>query len=216
MKQKIDELSGEVLHLKSQLTQMKFNPNIPVTLENIFSNEDLFKNFQNNKAGILKEFQTNNEFKSKTIDYLEDAMSKGMLAIGCSTQLLWPEVNDYAVMIAEAEKIVIEKVSKQGIDDWETILDLSYIQMMLRSSCLPCSSQFKKCPVCSCSSKDLENLLRDQNFQLDFKFLASKNMDGRRFIGNSGWVKICGEDIEDQNMYRQAILHLRRIHKKAV
>merc|ERR1712000_788441 len=53
--------------------------------------------------------------------------------------------------------------------DWETALDLSYIQMNLRNNTLPCFTHFQNCPVCCCSTpQDLENLLKEHEINLDF------------------------------------------------
>ena len=108
---------------------------------------------------------------------------------------------------------IFDLCSTYGIDDLDTILDLGYIQMMLRSNNLPCPKHFETCPVC-CSStpKELENLMKEHNLEFDFELLERKNINGPRFIGNSLWIKKCGEKI-DQKLFRKAFQTLKKLHK---
>ena len=240
-------------------------------LKNIFSNElDEFKKHNNQPNEILKEFNTNAESKRNITRYLEESMSKGIIPIGSSGKKLWSDFLDYATMIAETEKIVLEKMENNvkhcenfiswndvqnddnmklslvfnsfglsqstinvlgpnlsGLEfidedifdicfdysiDWETALDLSYIQMNLRNNTLPCFTHFQNCPVCCCSTpQDLENLLKEHEINLDFTLLKRKNINGPRFIGNSAWLRRCGENI-DQNQFRSAIQRMKQLH----
>ena len=108
---------------------------------------------------------------------------------------------------------IFDLCSTHGIDDLATILDLGYIQMMLRTNNLPCRNHFETCSVCCCSTpKDLENLMKEHNLEFDFDLLERKNINGPRFIGNSRWVKICGENI-DQKLYRKAFQTVKKLHK---
>ena len=119
-----------------------------------------------------------------------------------------PEVN--GMVFAED---IFDLCSTHGIDDLATILDLGYIQMMLRTNNLPCSKHFETCPVCCCSTpKDLENLMREHELDFDFDLLERKNINGPRFIGNSRWVKICGETI-DQRKFQKAFTTVKKLHK---
>ena len=121
---------------------------------------------------------------------------------------LGPEVNGTVF-----DQDIFDLCSTYGIDDWETILDLGYIQMMLNRGNLPCRNHFETCPVCCCStSKDLENLMKEHNLKFDFDLLERKNINGPRFIGNSRWVKICGEKI-DQKQYQKAFRTVKKLHK---
>ena len=108
---------------------------------------------------------------------------------------------------------IFDLCSTHGIDDLATILDLGYIQMMLRTNNLPCRNHFQTCPVCCCSTpKDLENLMKEHNLEFDFDLLERKNINGPRFVGNSRWVKICGEEI-DQKKHRKAFQTVKRLHR---
>ena len=109
---------------------------------------------------------------------------------------------------------IFDLCSTCGIDDFTTILDLGYIQMMLNRGNLPCRKHFESCPVCCCSTpKDLENLMKEHNLEFDFDLLERKNINGPRFIGNSRcWVKICGEKI-DREQYRKAFQTVYQLHK---
>ena len=108
---------------------------------------------------------------------------------------------------------IFDLCSTCGIDDLDTILDLGYIQMMLRSNTLPCSIHFETCPVCCCSTpKDLENLMKEHNLDFDFDLLERKNINGPRFIANTRWVKQCGEKI-DQKLFRKAFQTVKKLHK---
>ena len=108
---------------------------------------------------------------------------------------------------------IFDLCSTYGIDDLATILDLGYIQMMMRTSNLPCRNHFETCPVCCCSTpKDLENLMKEHNLKFDFDLLERKNINGPRFVGNSRWVKICGEEI-DQKQHRKAFQTVKKLHK---
>ena len=108
---------------------------------------------------------------------------------------------------------IFDLCSTYGIDDLATILDLGYIQMMMRTNNLPCRNHFETCPVCCCSTpKDLENLMKEHNLKFDFDLLERKNINGPRFVGNSRWVKICGEEI-DQKQHRKAFQTLKKLHK---
>jgi len=119
-----------------------------------------------------------------------------------------PEVN--GMVFAEE---IFDLCSTHGIDDLATILDLGYIQMMLRTNNLPCRNHFETCPVCCCSTpKDLENLMREHELDFDFDLLERKNINGPRFIGNSRWVKICGERI-DQKLFLKAFKTVKKLHK---
>ena len=118
-----------------------------------------------------------------------------------------PEVNGIRF-----DEDIFDVCSTCGIDDLETILDLGYIQMMLRTNNLPCSKHFETCPVCSCSTpKDLENLMGKHNLDFDFDLLERKNINGPRFIGNSRWVRICGERI-DQKKFQKAFTTVKKLH----
>ena len=100
-------------------------------------------------------------------------------------QKLGPEVNgsDFDLAIFDGNPVC-------GIDDLNTILDLGYIQMMLRSSNLPCLKHFETCTVCCCSTpKELENLMKEHKLEFDFSLLERKNINGPRFISNSHWIK---------------------------
>merc|ERR1712000_626755 len=93
---------------------------------------------------------------------------------------LGPEV-DGAVF----DQDIFDLCSTYGIDDWDTILDLGYIQMIWRSNNLPCRNHFETCPVCCCSTpKDLENLLKEHNLDLDFDLLERKNFTKLMIIRN--------------------------------
>jgi len=119
-----------------------------------------------------------------------------------------PEV-DGAVFDQE----IFDLCSTYGIDDLGTILDLGYIQMMLRSNNLPCRNHFETCPVCCCSTpKDLENLMKEHNLEFDFTLLERKNINGPRFISNTLWVKKCGEKI-DQKLFLKAFRSVKKLHK---
>ena len=108
---------------------------------------------------------------------------------------------------------IFDLCSTYGIDDWETILDLGYIQMMLNRGNLPCRNHFETCPVCCCSTpKDLENLMREHNLEFDFDLLKRKNINGPRFIANTLWVKKCGEKI-DQKLLLKAFRSVKKLHK---
>ena len=123
-------------------------------------------------------------------------------------QKFGPEVN--GMVFAED---IFDVCSTCGIDDWSTILDLGYIQMMLRTNNLPCSKHFETCPVCCCStSKDLANLMKEHNLDFDFDLLERKNINGPRFIGNTSWVQKSGEKI-DKKLLRQAFQTLKKLHK---
>ena len=108
---------------------------------------------------------------------------------------------------------IFDLCSNYCIDDLGTILDLGYIQMMLRSNNLPCRNHFETCPVC-CSSTpmDLENLMKEHNLDFDFDLLRRKNINGPRFIGNTRWVKTCGEKI-DQKLFLKAFRTVKKLHK---
>ena len=275
-------LPGEVKPLKQQLTfkpkknELKDEGKISNCgindLKNIFANKlDEFKKHNNQSNEILKEFNTNAQSKRNISRYLEESMSKGIIPIGCPGKKLWSDFLDYATMIAETEKIVLEKMENNvkhcenfiswndvqsgddnmkltlifnsfglsqstinvlgpnlnGLEfidedifdicfdysiDWETALDLSYIQMNLRNNTLPCFTHFQNCPVCCCSTpQDLENLLKEHEINLDFTLLKRKNINGPRFIGNSAWLRRCGENI-DQNQFRSAIQQMKQLH----
>ena len=119
-----------------------------------------------------------------------------------------PEVNGTGF-----DQDIFDLCATCGIDDLATILDLGYIQMMLRSNNLPCPKHFETCPVCCCSTpKDLENLLREHNLEFDFDLLERKNINGPRFIGNSRWVNVCGEKI-DQKLFRKTFQIVKKLHK---
>ena len=119
-----------------------------------------------------------------------------------------PEV-DGAVFDQE----IFDLCSTYGIDDLGTILDLAYIQMMLRTTNLPCRNHFETCPVCCCSTpKDLENLMKEHNLDFDFDLLGRKNINGPRFIANTLWVKKCGEKI-DQKLLLKAFRTVKKLHK---
>jgi len=121
---------------------------------------------------------------------------------------LGPEV-DGAVF----DQDIFDLCSTYGIDDWETILDLGYIQMMLNRGNLPCRNHFETCPVCCCSTpKDLENLMKEHNLDFDFDLLERKNINGPRFIANTLWVKKCGEKI-DQKLLLKAFRSVKKLHK---
>ena len=108
---------------------------------------------------------------------------------------------------------IFDLCSTYGIDDLATILDLGYIQMMLRTNNLPCGNHFETCPVCCCSTPtDLKNLMEQHHLEFDFDLLEKKNINGPRFVGNSRWVKICGEEI-DQKQYRKAFQTVKKLHK---
>ena len=118
-------------------------------------------------------------------------------------QKLGPEVNgsDFDLAIFDGNPVY-------GIDDLNTILDLGYIQMMLRSNNLPCLKHFETCPVCCCSTpKDLENLMKEHNLEFDFSLLERKNINGPRFISNSHWIK------KDEKIDEQAFLTVKKLHK---
>ena len=119
-----------------------------------------------------------------------------------------PEV-DGAVFDQE----IFDLCSTYGIDDLGTILDLGYIQMMLRTTNLPCRNHFETCPVCCCSTpKDLENLMKEHNLDFDFDLLERKNINGPRFIANTRWVKKSGEKI-DQKLLLKALRTVKKLHK---
>ena len=119
-----------------------------------------------------------------------------------------PEVNGTVF-----DQDIFDLCSTHGIDDLTTILDLGYIQMVLRSNNLPCRNHFETCPVCCCSTpKDLENLMKEHKLEFDFDLLERKNINGPRFIGNSRWVKICGERI-DQKLFLKAFKTVKKLHK---
>ena len=121
---------------------------------------------------------------------------------------LGPEV-DGAVF----DQDIFDLCSIYGIDDWETILDLGYIQMIWRSNNLPCRNHFETCPICCCSTpKDLENLMREHNLDFDFDLLERKNINGPRFIANTLWVKKCGEKV-DQKLLLKAFRTMKKLHK---
>ena len=121
---------------------------------------------------------------------------------------LGPEV-DGAVFYQE----LFDLCSTYGIDDLGTILDLGYIQMMLRTTNLPCRNHFETCPVCCCSTpKDLENLMKEHNLDFDFDLLERRNINGPRFIANTLWVKKCGEKI-DQKLLLKAFRTVKKLHK---
>ena len=125
-----------------------------------------------------------------------------------SIEKFGPEV-DGAVFDQE----IFDLCSTYGIDDLGTILDLGYIQMMLRSNNLPCRNHFETCPVCCCSTpKDLENLMKEHNLDFDFDLLERKNINGPRFIANTLWVKKCGEKI-DQKLLLKAFRTVKKLHK---
>ena len=108
---------------------------------------------------------------------------------------------------------IFDLCSTYGIDDLGTILDLGYIQMIIRNNNLPCRNHFETCPVCCCSTpKDLEYLMREHNLDFDFDLLERKNINGRRFIANTRWVKKCGEKI-DQKLFINAFRTLKKLHK---
>ena len=110
---------------------------------------------------------------------------------------------------------IFDVCSANGIDDWDSILDLGYIQMMLRNNALPCPKHFENCPVCYCSTpKELENLLREHELALDYNLLERKNINGSRFIaiGHTRWIKNCEEKI-DEKAFRKAIQHVKKLHK---
>ena len=119
-----------------------------------------------------------------------------------------PEVNG---LVFDQE--IFDLCSTYGIDDWDTILDLGYIQMMMRNSNLPCRKHFETCPVCCCSTpKDLENLMKEHSLEFDFDLLERKNINGPRFISNNRWVKKCGEKI-DQKLFLKAFKTVKKLHK---
>ena len=119
-----------------------------------------------------------------------------------------PDVNG-----TDFDQDIFDLCSTHGIDDLTTILDLGYIQMMLRTNNLPCRNHFETCPVCCCSTpKDLENLMKEHKLEFDFDLLERKNINGPRFIGNSRWVKLCREKI-DQKQYRKAFQSVKKLHK---
>ena len=119
-----------------------------------------------------------------------------------------PEVN--GMIFAEE---IFDLCSTYGIDDWDTILDLGYIQMMLRTNNLPCRNHFETCTVCCCSTpKDLENLMKEHSLEFDFDLLERKNINGPRFISNNRWVKKCGEKI-DQKLFLKAFTRVKKLHK---
>ena len=119
-----------------------------------------------------------------------------------------PEV-DGAVFDQE----IFDLCATYGMDDLGTILDLGYIQMMLRSSNLPCRNHFETCPVCCCSTpKDIENLMREHNLEFDFDLLERKKINGPRFIANTLWVKKCGEKV-DQKLLLKAFRTVKKLHK---
>ena len=123
-------------------------------------------------------------------------------------QKLGPEVDG-----TDFDQDIFDLCSTYGIDDWDTILDLGYIQMMLRSSNLPCRNHFETCTVCCCSTpKDLENLMKEHNLEFDFTLLERKNINGPRFIANTLWVKNCEEKI-DQKQLRKAFRAVKKLHK---
>ena len=75
---------------------------------------------------------------------------------------------------------IFDLCSTYGIDDFATILDLGYIQMMLSRGNVPCRKHFESCPVCCCSTpKDLENLMKEHNLEFDFDLLERKNINER-------------------------------------
>ena len=121
---------------------------------------------------------------------------------------LGPEV-DGAVF----DQDIFDLCSTYGIDDWDTILDLGYIQMIWRSNNLPCRKHFETCPICCCSTpKDLENLMKEHNLDFDFDLLERKNINGPRFIANTLWVKKCGEKV-DQKLLLKAFRTMKKLHK---
>ena len=123
-------------------------------------------------------------------------------------QKLGPEVNG-----TDFDQEIFELCSTYGIDDLDTILDLGYIQMMLRSTNLPCRNHFETCTVCCCSTPtDLENLMKEHKLDFDFTLLERKNINGPRFIANTLWVKKCGEKI-DQKQFRKAFQTVKKLHK---
>ena len=123
-------------------------------------------------------------------------------------QKLGPEVNG-----TYFDQDLFDLCPTYGIDDWDTILDLGYIQMMLRSSNLPCTNHFETCPVCCCSTpKDLENLMKEHNLEFDFTLLERKNINGPRFIGNNLWLKKCGEKL-DQKAFLKVLRIVKKLHK---
>ena len=123
-------------------------------------------------------------------------------------QKFGPEVNG-----TDFDQDIFQLCSTYGIDDLDTILDLAYIQMMLRSNNLPCPKHLTTCPVCCCSTpKDLENLMKEHDLEFDFDLLERKNINGPRFIGNTLWVVKCGETI-DQKLFRKAFQTVKKLHK---
>ena len=108
---------------------------------------------------------------------------------------------------------IFDLCSTYGMDDWETILDLGYIQMMLRSNNLPCRNHLKTCTVCCCSTpKELENVMREHKLEFDFDLLERKKINGPRFIANTLWVKKCGEKV-DQKLLLKAFRTVKKLHK---
>ena len=113
----------------------------------------------------------------------------------------------------ELDKDLFSVCSTFDIDDW-SILDLGYIQMMLRNNLLPCPKHFLYCPVCRCSTpNELENLLREYHLELDYNLLARKNINGPKFlaIGNTRWLKLCEEEI-DETSFLNAIKQIKKLH----
>ena len=108
---------------------------------------------------------------------------------------------------------IFDLCSSYGINDWNTILDLGYIQMMWKSNNLPCSKHLKNCPVCSClTPKDLENLMKEHNLEFDFDLLERQNINGPRFIGSTLWTKRCGENI-NQDAFGKVFETMKKLHK---